>query len=50
MHWDLFAPQPQPNVLPYDGEVQNYGLLLGGTRQMTIWIIFYSIYHGVLIK
>ena len=28
MTLDLFAPDPQTNVLPYEGEVQDYGLFL----------------------
>lgn len=31
MHLDLFAPQPQQNLLPYDGDVQDYGLVLNCT-------------------
>ena len=28
MTFDLFAPQPQANVLPFDGVVEDYGLIL----------------------
>jgi len=28
MTLDLFAPQPQANVLPFDGVVEDYGLIL----------------------
>lgn len=41
MNFDLFAPEPSPNLLSYDGEVPDYGLILDADQAQQYFDYFY---------
>ena len=41
MNFDLFAPEPNPNLLPFDGEVEDCGLILDADQAQQYFDYFY---------
>lgn len=42
MNFDLFAPEPNQNVLPFDGVVEDYGLILDADQAQQYFDYFHS--------
>jgi hypothetical protein len=42
MTLDLFSPEPQANLLPFDGQVQDLGLILTARAKCEIFGLFFS--------
>ena len=50
MNLDLFQPEENENVLPYDGIVKDYGLILNDEQSQKYLNYFYSIWRGNRMK
>ncbi len=40
MTLDLFSPEPQANLLPFDGQVQDLGLILTAEQSANLGLFF----------